>query len=143
MWSGVLCQFLATDAAGLHHGLLVAYGADHVNGHAYFAVQGNPERPTGMGATVGLVQLIDHLFRHWPLRKLYAELPGYNASEFSGALRRHAKLEGTFSDHIFFDGRYWDQVVYALYRADWFAHVRPRFAMLLDDLELPSGQSGE
>jgi len=26
MWSGVLCQFLATDAAGLHHGLLVAYG---------------------------------------------------------------------------------------------------------------------
>lgn len=134
MWSGVLCQFLATDPTGAHHGIVVCYGADHVNGHAYWAVQGNPNRSTGSGAIVGMVQLVDHVFRHWPFRKLYAELPGYNAAEFGGALRRHATAESALVDHLFYDGRYWDEVTFALYRDAWMVHLRPKFTALLDEL---------
>jgi hypothetical protein len=124
-----------TGEGGHHHGLVVAYGADQVRGYAYWAVQGNPDRATGLGAAVGIVQLVDHLFRHWPFRKLYAELPEYNASEFSGALRRHAQLEANLQKHLFYDGRYWDEYTYALYRDAWEAETRPRFAAILDHVE--------
>jgi hypothetical protein len=132
LWAGVLCQYMVADSGGTSHGLVVCYSADHVNGHAYYGVQGNPDRPTGMGASIGMVKLLDHVFRSWPFRKLYAELPEYNAAEFSSGLRRHAQCEGTLRDHVYFDGRFWDQSTYSLSREDWEQHARPRFAALLD-----------
>lgn len=132
-WSGVLCQFLAVDASGTHHGLVVCYGADHANGHAYWAVQGNPSRATGVGTMVGMLLLVDHVFRHWAFRKLYAEVASYNESEFANALRRYTQTEGVLVDHIYHDGRYWDQTTYALYRNDWIENIRPIFAQLLGE----------
>ena len=80
---------------------------------------------------VGMLLLVDHVFRNWAFRKLYADVAVYNVSEFANALRKYTRTEGVLVDHLFHDGSYWDQVTYALYREDWFNNIRPTFAKLL------------
>jgi hypothetical protein len=86
---------------------------------------------TGSGAMVGFLQLIDHVFKHWSFRKLYCDIPGYNADQFSGVLRRHLVIEGTLRNHLFYDGEFWDRLTCAIYRDSWIDDIRPRFNKLL------------
>ncbi len=141
LWEGVLCQFLAIDSAGRLHGLEVCYSADHRNGTAYLAVQGNPDL-TGSGAMIGFVLLVDHLFEHWPFRKLYAEIPGYNEQEFGRSISRHMESEGRLKDHVFHRGKYWDLAFFALTRTNYYTYSRSRFSSLLPaSLDQSSGDS--
>lgn len=134
LWSNVLCQFVAVErTARQPHGLVVCYNANHQDGIAYFAVLGNPDRPTGGGAMVGLLKLLDHVFSNWAFRKLYAEIPEFNLDEFGGSLRRHLIVEGRLVEHIFHGNRYWDQIIVSLSREEWLTSLRPRFAKLLND----------
>jgi len=134
LWSDVLCQFLVVNHRDVVQGLVVCYGADSENGHAYLAVQGNPQLPTGRGAMVGFLQLVDHVFSHFDFGKLYAEVPEYNLDQFANAVRRHMVVEGVLKGHLYYAGRRWDQVIVALYRDHW-DEVRPRFAPLLRGVE--------
>jgi hypothetical protein len=133
LWSNVLCQFVAEERTSRQpHGLVVCYNANHQDGHAYFAVLGNHDRPTGGGAMVGLLRLINHVFNNWAFRKLYAEIPEFNLAEFGGSLRKHLCVEGRLVEHISHGDRYWDQVIVSLSRDEWASRVRPRFARLLN-----------
>ncbi len=131
LWAGVLCQYVVVDRKAQLHGLVVGYGADHVHQFAYFAVQGNPDRASGTGAMIGVLQLVDHMFASWPFRKLYVDIPGYNEAEFTGVLRRHLEVEGRLVGHVYHGGRFWDMITATLTRERWYTTVRPRFAALL------------
>jgi RimJ/RimL family protein N-acetyltransferase len=74
------------------------------------------------GRGVGVVAtalLIDYLFAHLPLRKIYFEVFEFNPS----VVRMWRKLglpeEGVLKADRFWDGSYWDLHIFALYRESW------------------------
>jgi len=119
LWMNVLAQYLVVDENEVRQGLVVLYDADHVNGHVYIGVQGRPSGQSGIYATLGLLRLIDHAFRHWPFRKIYAEIPEYNVASFSSISRRGMQVEGRLLNHIFYKDRYWDLITHSLTRETW------------------------
>lgn len=57
-------------------------------------------------------------FGHAGLRKLYAEIPAFNAPQFAGALD-YMQVEAILREHAYYAGRYWDVVVVGMDAADW------------------------
>lgn len=135
MLGGVLCQFIVESPGRQRRGLVVCYGHDHVNGTAYVAVQGNPADRSGVGAMVGFVKLIDHVFTHWPMRRLYVEVPEYNRSQFRRGLERHLVCEARYQEKVFHGGRYWDETVWTMTRQMFTDTARPKFAALLPKID--------
>lgn len=124
LFDGVLAQFVVSPVgAGTAVGLVSAYHADVGAGFCYLAFQ-RAGGSNGSGATrgamvEGALLFIQYLFDHWPLRKIYLEVPEYNEDLLRGFTGGILLEEGRFADHFFFDGRYWSLVTYALYRDAW------------------------
>jgi RimJ/RimL family protein N-acetyltransferase len=83
-------------------------------------------RSVGHGAGVTATGLfMDWLFEALPFRKVYHEVFAYNAS----VVRIWRKLglveEGVLKADRFWNGRYWDLHIFALYREQWY-DMRPR-----------------
>jgi hypothetical protein len=120
LWNGVLAQFLVCRATDLQPiGLVLSYGADLRASHVHLAAtkfDANDQSPLLL---YGLTLFVNYLFVHWGFRKLYVEVPEFNAGQFGSGSGRLMTEEGRLREHLFFDGRYWDQVVYAVYRSDW------------------------
>ena len=63
---------------------------------------------------------IDFLFRTQPLRKIYLRAPEYNLQRFASVIEVGAfRIEGRLNEHRFYDGRYWDEIILALYLPQW------------------------
>ncbi|WP_426573780.1 GNAT family N-acetyltransferase [Aquihabitans sp. McL0605] len=87
------------------------------DGHAQLMVLGSPHVRSWLAEGVALT--VFRAFTMWPLRKLYLLVPAFN----DGLIRNRSELlahEGTFVAHEYFDGRYHDLHVYALYREQFF-----------------------
>ena len=116
----VLAQFVVRhlpDDAPVGH--VVAYGPDLPNGYCYVAgVFGSDVIGLHFGAE-GLSIFIDYLFATWDLSKLYAEIPEFVHETIADRLVEPFELEARFRHHLYFGGRHWDLLVYAVARADW------------------------
>lgn len=126
LFEGVLCQFIVeTVADRVAHGLVCAYNAQFDQRFAYVAfVRFGPVR--GRGEVLeGMMSFIEFLFRTWDLKKLYAEVPEFNAQGMFDLESRSVRVEGRLVDHCFHDGRWWDQLIVAVWREDWTALTRP------------------
>ena len=123
LWAGVLVQYLvvANDDHRLL-GVVSAYDVDLRSGTASlgFARFGGGDRSPGL--VEGVILLADHLFSHWPLRKLYGETLEFNLPNLGGVLGPLLVEEGRLRAHAFAGGRYWDLVYLALYRETWDEH---------------------
>jgi RimJ/RimL family protein N-acetyltransferase len=73
----------------------------------------------------GLVLFLGLCFRNWNLRKLYAEIPGFNWAQFESVTDYFLRVEGLLPDHEYFDGRFWDHRIVAVYREDFEQEVGP------------------
>lgn len=120
LWNGVLSQFVVVERATEGAiGSVIAYNADLNNGFAYVAA-GMSRGAIDSGIGVEAVDLfIAHLFACYRLRKLYFEVPEYNLSQFSSAIGWLFRNEGVQADHTFYNGRFWDRYILALYRGDY------------------------
>jgi hypothetical protein len=124
LFTNVLVQFVLVpnnDPRAVA-GLAVAYNANLQDGWSYVATMSDPR--AGAGSIEGVALLIRYLFSQWPLRKVYFEAPAFNVSQFgsgvrSGLMREEARLK----EHRYYDGRYWDDITYAMYREDAAAFV--------------------
>lgn len=132
MYQGTLAQFVVTAVpGGPCHGLVALYNAMHEAGWAYIAYQRVAKDGGGTVMSLGMLKLIAYAFEHWPFRKLYAELPQYNADHLLGSttgIGLPIREEGRLHDHIYHDGRYFDQITVAIYRdsfEQWSAQWRP------------------
>ncbi len=81
----------------------------------------------GHGAGVVATALfMDWLFQVLPFRKIYHDVFAYNP----GVVRMWRKLglveEGVLKADRFWNGVYWDQHIFALYRESWTTQIRPR-----------------
>lgn len=81
---------------------------------------------SGLGMD-GCLVFVGYVFDVWPMRKLYFETPSFNLdSFFPGSIRRMLVQEGQLTDHIFVDGAYFDQHIFALTRERWQEYCRER-----------------
>lgn len=133
-WNDVLCSFLvfSTQDTSSPRGLVSAYQPDHVNGHCRVAATrlGSP-RAQNPAVMRGVMMLFDYLFKGWPFRKLYLEVPAYNLEQFESALTAVFTEEGRLSSYTFLDGEYWDLVFLSLSRDHW-RDCRARFGRFID-----------
>ncbi len=116
--AGTLTQLAVTDSRSDQLvGLVSAYSANHEAGYAYVAFyRADFKGPGGGHMTEGLCLFVDHLFRSWPFRKLYFEVPEYNLGFLTDYGAEIAQEEGRMRGHAYFEGRYVDVAIIAAYR---------------------------
>lgn len=123
VWMDVLCNFLVFDSssgAGDPVGLVSAYQPDHANGHCRVAAaRFIPSATAGRHVLRGAMLLLDHLFRGWPFRKVYFEVPEYNLPQFSSGIGSLLTEEARLDDYLYLDGRYWSMCFLAITREHW------------------------
>lgn len=120
LWKEVLVQLVVESRSKKEPiGLVAAYSPDMKNGTVHLGVVLIPGRTRrGIGAEAGGL-FVDYLFRTWNFRKLYGYTPGWNLDQFAEGANRAFREEGRLVTHEYYDGRYWDLHIMALYRADW------------------------
>jgi RimJ/RimL family protein N-acetyltransferase len=119
---GVLAQFMVAHAeTGEAVGLVSSYQASMVGKHCFVAFQRlrREAGPTSGLMIEGLLIFVQYLFDHFDLRKVYFEVPEYNATLFSRGPGALVEEEGRFKDHFYYGDRMWDLLTFALYRTRW------------------------
>jgi len=120
LWEGVLAQHIILDiATGAPVGLIRACDADLRNGFAYLSLALD-RRVQGRGWPLeAAVLFVNHVFRTWPLRKLYAELLGSEMHAIASGLGRILIEEGRLVAHEYVDGSWVDVHIVGLFRERW------------------------
>lgn len=118
---GVMSQFVVSSRAdGSPQGLVSAYDENPRALHCSVSFHRFPlpQEHVVRGAMIeGMVLFLSYLFSRFPLEKVYAELPEYNASILEGF--GIAELEARLSDHFLIDGVGVDKLVFAIRRDSW------------------------
>ncbi len=127
LWRGVHAQFIVAGADDERPiGLVVCYQASPENGTAYIGFQRLAwDRPAGGETFEGMVHFIEFLFRNRPFRKLYAEVPGYNATGVWGGTPTIFKQEGCLAANEFHHQKWWDLQILTLDRVRWARWLEP------------------
>ncbi len=100
-------------------GTVFVYNQNFQDRYAYFALaslEPSGRSPLLMG---GAGLCIEYAFTCWAFRKLYLETPEYNVEQFAGGVGKLFTEEGRLRDHLYYGGRYWDMLTFALYRRTW------------------------
>lgn len=122
LWRGVVAQFVVVRRSTSETmGLLTAFDADFANGTAHLAALYDI-KVQGLGWPMeGYLVFLDYVFSNsnWPFRKLYAESIDFNAATFGRGMSKYFVEEGRLRGHEYFNGKYWDVVITALYRRSW------------------------
>jgi acyl carrier protein len=117
---GALVQHVVLDrVADSPIGLISARDADLRRGivHLEFVVAG---RLQGQGWPFEACMLfIDHLFRSWPLRKIYAEVLAHEVEDVASGIGRLFVREGILAAHEYVDGSWVDVHILSLFRDRW------------------------
>lgn len=128
MWFGVHTQLVVETTAGEPIGLVTSYGVDLRAGTTKVACIFDADHRGSGWPFEGVVLFLEHLFTHWPLRKIYFEAPAPVADEI-GLTAVEGDLvarEACFTDHDLFEGEYVDMLVFALTRPRFDARIRDR-----------------
>lgn len=117
LYVGVLSQFVVSPVGSSEiAGHVVSYSADMVDAYAYVGIIMAPSvQDTGTGVEA-MALFVRHLFAAWSLRKVYMEVPEFNMRSFRSITRHIAVEEGRLRQHRYWDGRYYDQILLAIYR---------------------------
>jgi RimJ/RimL family protein N-acetyltransferase len=133
LWQNVLCQFVVIrrkDSSRV--GLITAFNSDFRNGFTYLALVIDPGATKTLAAHDSTMLLINYLFRGWNFRKVYAETTERHIDRlFPGAINRYVRVEARLPRHEFFDGRYWEGCILALYRDEWMRILAERLPRIL------------
>lgn len=123
LWADVLEQMVVlrrrTDGSGGQPiGVVAVYDPNLRNGTAWLAVAIN-EQHVSTGAGLEAVQLfLDRLFAVYPLRQVYAQIPGFNREPLLTALQ-HVEAAGILERHERLHGKWWDHYFYRISRESW------------------------
>lgn len=131
LWESVLAQFIVESVgSGLPVGLVAITSPDFRNGFAYVSALGLPETQ-GSGLVAEAAFLAFHYaFTTWPLRKVYMEATEDSFRAFENGLDDFFREEGRLVEHVFWNGRYVDMMILAVYRETW-SRLAPRMVPLL------------
>lgn len=140
MYHGTLTQLMVEDRSGAAHGLVAAYNANIDLGHCYLGFYRVRSGVASQGEmTEGFCLFLDYIFRTWPFKKIYCELPEYSLGFVTGYDADIVKQEGCFVDHYYHDGAFHDLITIAIYR-DPFLNLANRW---WEAMTAPSKGEGE
>lgn len=124
LWESVLAQFvLEAVGSGEAVGLVAITSPNFRDGYAYVSALATPE-VQGMGlALEGVLLGFHYAFSTWPLRKVYMEATEDSYRQFAGGLGVFFVEEGCLQQHAFWNGRYVDLKILAVYRERWQSHA--------------------
>ena len=116
----ILAQFVVRDSrTGQRIGHVVAYAADLRNRHVFIANVNDVDRVGTRIGTESQILFIDYLLSLWDFRKIYVEVPGFIYEPIAEHIGSFFAVEGRLSQHCFYKGRYWDQIILAVTRDEW------------------------
>lgn len=120
-WAEVLAQFLVVARASQKPiGLVAVYRPNFQDGHAYLSGARFDAGKRSPLMIMGVSLFLKYVFECWDFRKIYMDVPEFNLTPIASGLSRHYfTLEGQLKEHVFFEGRYWDQYTLAAYRDVW------------------------
>ena len=119
-WNGVLAQFIVIGkASGEALGLVSLYNVDFRHGYGYLAATKFDPGARSPSFLEGVALFLDYVFKSWNLRKLYIETSEMSLAQFRSGLELLFEQEGRLVGHRYFDGKYWDQYLLAIYRNRW------------------------
>ena len=115
-WTSVVVQLVARRIQDdLPVGHVVAYGGDMSMGYTFLGAVFQPEY-TGTGlAAQAVAVFVRYLFKTFPLRKIYIEVPGFNWAQMASGEGILFEIEGVLKKHEYYDGQYWDKYYCAIY----------------------------
>ncbi len=118
--SNILAHFLVVHLA-THEvlGVVCVYNPELQHGYARFAAARFPAQRRDALFLLGVVLFLDYVFHTWNFRKLYADTPEFNLSQFRSGIGRAFTLEGVLRDHSYYGGQYWDEYILAVHRGRW------------------------
>lgn len=120
MWEGVLTQHLVLESSGgAPVGVLTAYAANFETGTARVAATLDGSVHGEGWPLEAMALFVNHLFRTWPLRKLYAEVLPHVAESFASGIGGIVREEGCLVAHAFVAGAWSDLHVLSLFRSGW------------------------
>ncbi|HWC28319.1 MAG TPA: GNAT family protein [Solirubrobacteraceae bacterium] len=124
LWDSVLAQFVVEDVSGHNPlGLVSVTSPNFRDSYAYISAVGSPD-VQGSGLFIESVLLcFNYGFATWPFRKIYMEATETSYSSFKSGLGRLFSEEGRLREHSYWNGRYVDLLILAVYRATWAANV--------------------
>ena len=100
-------------------GLVSITSPNFRDGYAYLSAVGTPEAQGSGLIAQGVLLGFNYAFLTWPFRKIYMEVSETSYEAFRSGLRNFFTEEGHLREHAFWDGRYVDVFVLAVYRATW------------------------
>jgi RimJ/RimL family protein N-acetyltransferase len=120
LWESVLAQFVVEGIASNEQlGLVAVASANFRDRFAYLSALGAPS-VQGSGLMAEAVLLAFHYsFLTWPFRKIYMEATEESFHRFRSALGIFFQEEGRLREHCFWNGRYLDVLILAVYRETW------------------------
>jgi RimJ/RimL family protein N-acetyltransferase len=124
LWESVLAQFVIEGFSSQKPlGLVAITSPNFRDGFAYISALGPPETQ-GLGLIAeGVLLGFHYAFSTWPFRKIYMEATEESYSAFRSGLGRFFVEEGRLKEHVFWNGRYMDLLILAVYRKTWEAHT--------------------
>ena len=136
LWESVLAQFIIEGFNSQKPlGLVAITSPNFRDGFAYISALGPPETQGRGLIAEGVLLGFHYAFTTWPFRKIYMEATEESYKAFKSGLGRFFIEEGRLKEHAFWNGRFIDVLILAVYRQVWaelapamLKRVDPRFA---------------
>ena len=139
LFENVTATFVVCVQGGIQRiGIVSCYNADLRNQVAYLAALADPSASKSILVVEAVAVLADYCFAIWAFRKLYLESPQFALDSFASSANSILHEEARLKNHHYYNGEYFDQVILALYRAEW-VQYRTRVV----SLPLPASPAGE
>lgn len=124
LWESVLAQFVIEGINSQKPlGLVAITSPNFRDGFAYISALGPPESQ-GLGLIAeGVLLGFHYAFSTWPFRKIYMEATEESYRAFKSGLGRFFVEEGRLKEHAFWNGRFMDLLILAVYREMWTHHT--------------------
>jgi RimJ/RimL family protein N-acetyltransferase len=134
LWESVLAQFIIEGVTAQRPlGLVSITSPNFRDGYAYLSAVGTPEAQGSGLIAQGVLLAFNYAFLTWPFRKIYMEVSETSYVAFRSGLKNFFTEEGRLREHAFWDGRFMDMFVLAVYRSTWETRGRRLIGRLCED----------
>jgi RimJ/RimL family protein N-acetyltransferase len=118
LWTGILSNLVVvSNDTQQVVGLLQAYSHNPLHQVCYMNVFLHDSVQGAGWPLEGLGMFLNFLFKHYNLRKVYAEMTESSLSRLGSNFGNWATIEGRLKEHVFVDGVFVDVTIVAIYRA--------------------------
>jgi RimJ/RimL family protein N-acetyltransferase len=120
LWESVLAQFIIEGIdRGMPLGVVAITSPNFRDGFAYLSALGTPDMHGRGLVAEGALLGFHYAFLTWPFRKIYMEATEDSYRAFRSGLGMFFTEEGRLHEHTFWNGRYVDMLILAVYRETW------------------------